>query len=85
MNTSVAPWQRGAGRVAAVQPGSSYLLAVPADARARLARGWLWLGLVALIGSGLLSVLLVRVQRRVEGYKLTLVLIALFALLSVAR
>mgnify|MGYP001603634526 CR=1 FL=1 len=59
MNTSAAPWQRGAGRVAAAQPGNSYLLAVPADARARLARGWLWLGLVALIGSGLFSVLLV--------------------------
>jgi hypothetical protein len=59
MNTSVVPWKRGADHVAAAQPGSSYLLAVPADARARLARGWLWLGLVALIGSGLFSVLLV--------------------------
>jgi hypothetical protein len=34
-------------------------LAVPNDARRMLARGWLWLGLLALIGSGLFSVLLV--------------------------
>ncbi|WP_298828317.1 cbb3-type cytochrome c oxidase subunit I [uncultured Piscinibacter sp.] len=36
-----------------------YALPVPADARRALARGWLWLGLLALIGSGLFSVLLV--------------------------
>ncbi len=36
-----------------------YALAVPTDARRLLARGWLWLGLAALIGSGLFSVLLV--------------------------
>jgi mannose PTS system EIID component len=42
------------------------------------------LGLV-LVVAGLISVLLVRVHGRVEGYKLALVLIALFALLSVAR
>lgn len=35
------------------------LPAVPTDARRALARGWLWLGLLALIGSGLFSVLLV--------------------------
>ena len=34
-------------------------LAVPTDARRALARGWLWLGMLALIGSGLFSVLLV--------------------------
>jgi hypothetical protein len=38
-----------------------------------------------LVVAGLISVLLVRVHGRVEGYKLALVLIALFALLSVAR
>jgi hypothetical protein len=34
-------------------------LAVPIDERAALARGWLWLALAALLGSGLFSVLLV--------------------------
>lgn len=37
----------------------SFTLAVPLDARRTLARGWLWLGLLALIGSGVFSVLLV--------------------------
>ena len=36
-----------------------YVLSVPQDARRTLARGWLWLGLLALIGSGIYSVLLV--------------------------
>ena len=36
-----------------------YTLAVPADARQTLARGWLWLGMAALIGSGIYSLLLV--------------------------
>ena len=36
-----------------------YSLAVPDGARGRLARAWLWLGLAALIGSGLFSILLV--------------------------
>jgi hypothetical protein len=40
---------------------------------------------IVLGGAVLLSVLLVRVHGRIEGYKLALVLIALFALLSVAR
>ena len=39
--------------------GAQYDLAVPTDARLRLARGWLWLGLLALVGSGVYSVLLV--------------------------
>jgi cytochrome c oxidase subunit 1 len=39
---------------------SSYLLAVPRQGVQRaLARGWLWLGLIALIGAGLFSILLV--------------------------
>ena len=36
-----------------------YALAIPSDARRALARGWLWLGLASLIGSGLFSILLV--------------------------
>ncbi len=42
-----------------MQSGAVYRLTVPTDARLQLARGWLWLGLAALIGSGLFSVLLV--------------------------
>jgi cytochrome c oxidase subunit 1 len=42
-----------------MRSGATYRLAVPRDARLELARGWLWLGLAALIGSGLFSVLLV--------------------------
>lgn len=38
---------------------ASYALPVPTDARRALARGWLWLGLASLIGSGLFSILLV--------------------------
>ena len=45
--------------LAARQSHTAYRLAVPRDARLELARGWLWLGLAALIGSGLFSVLLV--------------------------
>lgn len=40
-------------------PAHDYSLAVPDGARGRLARAWLWLGLAALIGSGLFSILLV--------------------------
>lgn len=36
-----------------------YLLAIPADGRRLLVKGWLWLGLAALLGSGLFSLLLV--------------------------
>jgi cytochrome c oxidase subunit 1 len=43
----------------AVLSGADYSVAVPRDERLALARGWLWLGLAALIGSGLFSVLLV--------------------------
>jgi cytochrome c oxidase subunit I len=45
--------------LAAVQSRADYNLAVPGDARLALARGWLWLGIAALIGSGLFSILLV--------------------------
>jgi cytochrome c oxidase subunit 1 len=43
----------------AVQSGADYSFTVPLDTRLALARGWLWLGLAALIGSGLFSILLV--------------------------
>ncbi|MEO8311908.1 MAG: cbb3-type cytochrome c oxidase subunit I [Caldimonas sp.] len=60
MNTSTS--------VLGAQPGlqapaparaSAYELSVPRGAQAALARGWLWLALLALIGSGLFSILLV--------------------------
>jgi cytochrome c oxidase subunit 1 len=38
---------------------SAYRFTLPADARLPLARAWLWLGLAALVGSGLFSILLV--------------------------
>lgn len=38
---------------------AQYDLPVPQDVRLSLARGWLWLGLLALVGSGIYSVLLV--------------------------
>jgi hypothetical protein len=41
------------------QSATDYALPVPADARVALARGWLHLGLAALVGSGLFSILLV--------------------------
>lgn len=39
--------------------GNAFAIPVPLDARRALARGWLWLGLLALMGSGIFSVLLV--------------------------
>ena len=42
-----------------VHPLADYRLALAGDTQRALARGWLYLGLVALIGSGLFSVLLV--------------------------
>jgi hypothetical protein len=42
-----------------VLPRVEYALVVPQDARRRLALGWLWLGLAALIGAGVFSLLLV--------------------------
>ena len=43
----------------ALPVSAHYALAIPTDARARLAAGWLMLGLAALIGAGVFSVLLV--------------------------
>ena len=62
MNSSLhAPALHPTPLAAAPAPAraSAYALAVPRGARAALARGWLGLGLLALIGSGLFSVLLV--------------------------
>jgi hypothetical protein len=41
------------------QPNAEYGLPIARDARIALARAWLWLGIAALLGSGLLAVLLV--------------------------
>jgi hypothetical protein len=51
-----APRVRGSG---VAHPLADYSLAIAGDAQRALARGWLGLGLVALIGSGLFSLLLV--------------------------
>ncbi|MBT9527422.1 MAG: cbb3-type cytochrome c oxidase subunit I [Rhizobacter sp.] len=59
MNTLQHPATLGPSRAAATAAAGHYTLPVPTDARRTLARGWLWLGLLALIGSGLFSVLLV--------------------------
>jgi len=45
--------------MAAMHAYHGYALDLPADGRRRLAVGWLWLGLAALVGSGLFAVLLV--------------------------
>jgi len=61
MNTPGLPGVTPSHRTVPAPPGraNSFALPVPADARRALARGWLWLGLLALIVSGLFSVLLV--------------------------
>ena len=60
MNTSTSVLGAGPGAPApAPARPSAYELSVPCGAQAALARGWLWLALLALIGSGLFSILLV--------------------------
>ena len=59
-------------------------LAIPLAA-ARVVGGSASVLAPALGAIGILAVLLVRLHGRVEGWKLSLVLIALFALISVAR
>jgi cytochrome c oxidase subunit I len=49
----------GAVRPQPTVSSTVYSLDVPRDSRLALARGWLWLGLAALVGSGLFSILLV--------------------------
>jgi len=61
MTTLITPLH-GAARAGDALPfaaATTYNLAVPQGLQRRLARSWLWLGLLALIGSGLFSVLLV--------------------------
>lgn len=58
MNTNTVTTQDSPRRVTASTPARYVLPATTADSR-RLARGWLWLALAALLGSGLFSVLLV--------------------------
>jgi cytochrome c oxidase subunit 1 len=57
--SAIVPAPRPRKAPAPAQSATDYAFAVPTDARVALARGWLWLGLAALIGSGLFSVLLV--------------------------
>ncbi|MFZ2652052.1 MAG: cbb3-type cytochrome c oxidase subunit I [Burkholderiaceae bacterium] len=64
MNTRVHPAWLGPGHADATELAplaqrGDYALPVPADARRALGRAWLWLGLLALIVSGLYSILLV--------------------------
>jgi cytochrome c oxidase subunit 1 len=59
MNTLHHPATIAPLRPARTAAAHHYALPVPTDTRRTLARGWLWLGLLALIGSGLFSVLLV--------------------------
>jgi len=59
MNTIQQPAAGSPARPARTAELHDYALPVPTDGRRTLARGWLWLGLLALIGSGLFSVLLV--------------------------
>lgn len=54
----LSPTGTGAGRITASTPARYELPPVTAEGRA-LARGWLWLALAALLGSGLFSILLV--------------------------
>ena len=60
MNTLTTPLPNTPLALAAAHgPLHDYDLAVPHGLQRRLARAWLWLGLLALIGSGLFSILLV--------------------------
>ena len=58
-STILLPGAAPARPLPAVRSGAEFRLDVPADARLALARGWLTLGLAALVGSGIFSVLLV--------------------------
>jgi hypothetical protein len=59
MQQKLAGETAGAAALAGVLPDTRYDLAIPAGAQRGLALGWLVLGLVSLIGSGIFSVLLV--------------------------
>jgi mannose PTS system EIID component len=76
-------FRRGPAHVARAAAAAAGL-AIPLTA-ARVVDGSATLLALALGAVGLVAVLLVRLHGRVEGWKLSLVLIALFALISVAR
>lgn len=76
-------FRRGPAHVARAAAAAAGL-AIPLTA-ARIVDGSPSLLALVLGALGLLAVLLVRLHGRVEGWKLSLVLIALFALISVAR
>ena len=57
--SSLASTATSSARPLSATAAADYSIAVPQDARRALARGWLWLGLIALVGSGLFSILLV--------------------------
>jgi len=59
MQQKLAGETAGAAALAGGLPDTRYDLAIPGGARRGLALGWLVLGLVSLIGSGIFSVLLV--------------------------
>ena len=61
MTTLITPLHGAAraGDALPFAPATIYGLAVPQGLQRQLARSWLWLGMLALIGSGLFSVLLV--------------------------
>ena len=60
MSTLTEPLRRPADPATTLQgAGHAYPIAVPQSAQCALARAWLWLGLLALIGSGLFSLMLV--------------------------
>jgi cytochrome c oxidase subunit I len=59
MNTLVTPSRMARPQLAAAPTAHDYALPVPDTAQRALARGWLWLGLLALVGSGVFSILLV--------------------------
>lgn len=57
--TGTAPASREGWWRRIARLGDEYALVVPADARRRLARGWLFLALAAITGAGVFSILLV--------------------------
>lgn len=75
--------RRGPAHVARAAAAAAGI-AIPLTA-ARVVSGGATLLAIVLAGAALTAVLLVRLHGRVEGWKLSLVLIALFALISVAR
>ena len=59
MSTLVNPSPLAPPHSAAATPAHDYALPLPTAAQRALARAWLWLGLLALVGAGVFSILLV--------------------------